>query len=105
MTRQLIGAGLLAFYGVLLMGCVESIYVDDSNVAGPWEGTEAHPFNTVGAGLADADADEIDIVWVAAGLYEENVTVKYDNHLKGWGADPSASAVPLAHRPLPPGRQ
>lgn len=85
MIRLLTGAGLLVFYGVVLTGCVESIYVDDSNVAGPWEGTEAHPFNTVGAGLAEADADEVDIVWVAAGLYEENVTVKYDNHLKGWG--------------------
>lgn len=86
MTHRLAGVGLIALYGILLSGCVESIYVDDSNVAGPWDGSESNPFNTITAGLAAADADETDIVWVAAGLYLENVTVKRDNHLKGWGS-------------------
>ena len=50
------------------------IYVDDDNVQGPWEGTPVHPYRYVQEGI-DVALDG-DTVFVAVGLYSENIDFK-----------------------------
>jgi len=50
-----------------------TIYVDDDNVAGPWNGTEEHPYQNITSGLEHALDN--DTVFVQNGTYYEHVVV------------------------------
>jgi len=50
-----------------------TIYVDDDNVGGPWNGTEEHPYQNITSGLEHASDN--DIVFVQNGIYYEHVVV------------------------------
>jgi len=50
-----------------------TIYVDDDNVAGPWDGTPEHPYQNITSALEYAVAD--DTVFVFSGTYNEKVVV------------------------------
>jgi parallel beta-helix repeat protein len=52
-------------------------YVDDNNIAGPWDGTYDHPYNRIQDGI-DA-ASEGDVVRVFPGKYYENLVINTDN--------------------------
>jgi len=51
-----------------------TIYVDDDNTQGPWDGSLEHPYQKIQDGL-DHSHDG-DIVFVFSGIYHEHVTVK-----------------------------
>lgn len=57
----------------ILQGSVlaDTIYVDGSNTAGPWDGTQTYPFMNIQDGIDTALAG--DTVLVLAGLYYENI--------------------------------
>jgi len=58
-----------------------TIYVDDSNTAGPWEGTSEHPFNTISTGiLAAIDSNT---VYVMSGTYNERLIITKNLTLTG----------------------
>jgi len=51
----------------------KTIYVDDDNVSGPWNGTKEHPYQNITSGLEHASDN--DTIFVYAGTYYENVVV------------------------------
>jgi len=54
----------------------EGIYVDDSNVSGIEDGTQAHPYDTIGEGMDAAMAGGTVFVDDSGNPYEEQVTLK-----------------------------
>jgi parallel beta-helix repeat protein len=62
-----------------------TIYVDDSNTAGPWNGTENYPYKTIHDGMTAAtDGDKI---FVFSGTYHEKVDFTKDVTLTGENKD------------------
>lgn len=62
-----------------------TIYVDDSNTAGPWDGSQNYPYQTIQQAIAVANAG--DIVYVLSGLYNENVVITKNLTLTGENKD------------------
>jgi parallel beta-helix repeat protein len=58
-----------------------TVYVDDDNVAGPWDGTISHPYQNITSGLEHASYG--DTVDVFSGTYMENVVVNKSVTLRG----------------------
>jgi len=58
-----------------------TIYVDDDNISGPWDGSLANPYQNITSGLAQASNG--DTVYVLNGTYDENVVVDKSVVLKG----------------------
>jgi parallel beta-helix repeat protein len=59
----------------------KTIYVDDDNIDGPWDGTSAHPYRFIQDGV-DAAYDN-DIVFVRTGIYSKIVGIHKQLHLVG----------------------
>ena len=58
-----------------------TIYVDDDNTAGPWDGTVEHPYQNITQGLNHAS--EGDTIFVKKGTYYEHVTINKSISLIG----------------------
>ncbi len=58
-----------------------TIYVDDSNTGGPWDGTILHPYQNITSGLEYASFG--DTVYVFGGTYSENVVLNKSVTLRG----------------------
>ena len=52
----------------------KTIYVDDDNVAGPWNGSREHPYQNITDGLGHAGTG--DTLFVINGTYRENLEIK-----------------------------
>jgi len=62
-----------------------TIYVDDDNIGGPWDGTTENPYQRIQDGI-DAASDD-DTIYVYSGIYYENVVVAKSIELIGEGRD------------------
>jgi parallel beta-helix repeat protein len=62
-----------------------TIYVDDSNTVGPWNGTENYPYRTIHDGMAAAT--DGDTIFVFSGTYYEKVDITKDVILIGENKD------------------
>jgi parallel beta-helix repeat protein len=58
-----------------------TVYVDDDNVSGPWDGTVSHPYQNITSGIDHALYG--DTVYVFSGTYTENVVVNKSITLRG----------------------
>ena len=59
-----------------------TIYVDDDNMEGPWDGTSEHPYQFINDGVNAADIS--DTVYVLKGLYQEGyIHIEKTIHLIG----------------------
>ncbi|RLF58254.1 MAG: hypothetical protein DRN27_05870 [Thermoplasmata archaeon] len=58
-----------------------TIYVDDDNISGPWDGTMVYPFNLIQDGI-NASSNS-DMVFVYNGLYIENIKIGSSINLVG----------------------
>ncbi len=63
----------------------QTIYVDDDNISGPWDGTEEHPFLFVQNGINVAEPG--DTVFVYDGFYNEHVSIDKTLNLRGESID------------------
>jgi len=61
------------FYVKMSVADPTTIYVDDNNTAGPWNGTVEHPFQHIQDGVNAANPG--DTVFVYSGIYYEQVTL------------------------------
>lgn len=55
----------------------ETIYVDDDNTKGPWEGTIQHPYNSIQEAINNASTG--DTVFVFIGIYNEKIVIDGPN--------------------------
>ena len=60
---------------------LNTIYVDDDNTDGPWDGTIDHPFQFIRDGVNHAS--DGDMVFVCNGIYPERVRINTSIKLKG----------------------
>ena len=67
----------LLFAGIFpVKNCIASenvIYVDDSNLEGPWNGTQDYPYRYIQDGIDNAS--EGDIIYIYSGTYNENLEI------------------------------
>jgi len=62
-----------------------TIYVDDSNTVGPWDGSQEHPYQHIYEGIAAANPG--DTVFVFGGTYTENIVITKNLTLAGESKD------------------
>jgi parallel beta-helix repeat protein len=62
----------------------KTIYVDDDNVSGPWDGSINHPYKTILAAISNSEIN--DIIYVYEGIYEGNFPINIKLELKGENA-------------------
>ena len=58
-----------------------TIYVDDDNIDGPWDGSLEHPYRMIQDAI-NVSYNE-DIIMVECGVYRENILLNKSIHLKG----------------------
>ena len=63
----------LIFNIPLIKAHPETIYVDDNNITGPWNGTPEHPYQNITSGLAHAS--DGDTIFVYNGTYHEHLVI------------------------------
>jgi parallel beta-helix repeat protein len=97
--KMILGKGIVTFVMSMIIVCLVgnlfliencpaagiTIYVDDSNTAGPWNGTQDYPYKTIHEGITAASAG--DTVSVLSGTYNENVVITKDLTLIGENKD------------------
>ena len=67
------GIGTINFYLTGVYGKFPLLYVDDDNIAGPWDGTQEYPYRTIQEAI-DAAFDGF-TVYVLNGTYQEHVVI------------------------------
>lgn len=72
-------AGIFPIENCIALG--NTIYVDDSNTDGPWNGTQEHPYQYIQDGIDSASSG--DTVYVYSGTYNENVEINENITLIG----------------------
>ena len=58
-----------------------TIYVDDSNTDGPWNGTQDYPYRSIQDGINAASSG--DTIYVLSGTYNENIEINENIALQG----------------------
>jgi len=58
-----------------------TVYVDDDNVYGPWDGSFTNPYRNITSGLKNAASG--DTIFVYSGIYRENVSIEKSISLLG----------------------
>jgi len=75
------GDGAVEMPGPVIIRLPMTIWVDDDNTDGPWEGTLSHPYRTIQEGVNVAD--DGDTVFVMGGTYFENIVISSSLYLIG----------------------
>ena len=81
LTLLLIGMATLAFNIQQVKSAPTTIYVDDDNTTGPWDGTPEHPYQNITSGLEHAV--DSDTIFVRNGTYYEHVEITKSVRLLG----------------------
>lgn len=71
----------LSFNIPLIKADPETIYVDDDNITGPWDGTPEHPYQNITSGLSHALSG--DTIFVYNGTYIERLIINKPISLTG----------------------
>jgi len=81
LVMLLLGTLTLVFGIQLVCAEPDTIYVDDDNVAGPWDGSQLHPYQNITSGLENAASG--DTIFVYNGTYHEHVSIEKSISLVG----------------------
>lgn len=71
--------------GVETLEDPKTIYVDDDNTEGPWDGTQEHPYQHIQEAIGAAS--DGDTVFVYSGIYNEKIVIEKSIILKGENRD------------------
>jgi len=69
-----------------------TIFVDDDNTGGPWDGTPEHPYQYIQDGVDNATV-EGDIVFVYNGTYNEQVTLDWQQNISVIGENKETTII------------
>lgn len=71
----------------------DTLYVDDSNTMGPWDGTDDHPFQRIQQAIDTATVGTL--IYVYPGTYRENLVIKsaVKNDISLRGEDEDATVI------------
>ncbi len=69
-----------------------TFYVDDDNTAGPWFGTQEHPFNNIQTAI-DSCGARFDKVVVNPGIYYESISIGSDRSVQVHGTDATTTII------------
>lgn len=85
----ILNASILAFVLSQVKADSTTIFVDDDNIDGPWNGSRVSPYQNITSGLENADSG--DTLFVFNGFYVENVFL--DKSVSIIGEDPANTVV------------
>lgn len=81
LTLLLINMSMLAFCTKSVKADVKTIYVNDDNTAGPWDGTKEYPYQNITTALQHAPAGST--IYVCNGTYYESIVINETVSLVG----------------------
>jgi parallel beta-helix repeat protein len=85
MILGLLSVSYLTGYKMYVKAQTNVLYVNLTNILGPWDGTSAHPYENITSGLENALSG--DTIFVSNGTYSEHLVVNESVSLVGEGVD------------------
>ena len=73
----------------------QTIYIDESNINGPWEGTKQYPYQTINQGIENSTNN--DIIFINKGIYNE--TLKITKQITITGQDKENTIINGEYKP------
>ena len=86
-------------YHFLILSPLPTVYVDANNINGPWDGTQAHPFDNIAVAMFTVTSSGT--IRIASGVYHESTTVTKPVNIAGQNRNAVIiDGTEVAHNPF-----